>query len=145
MDYAQIGTMVGAFLGIVSFMLYFPLKRREIIARSENDNVDSLSKVVDRLKAELERKNDRVDILESKQDVLRDRISVLEKEISNNDLAFTALTTCDFYKKNGRCPIVERKNKLKNDESKTKRSIKNGSQKEDVCKKGRNVRGFQKG
>jgi len=126
-------------------MLYFPLKRREIIARSENDNVDMLSKVVEELKAELERKNERVDLLETNQDILRDKISVLEKEVSNNDLAFVALTTCDFYKKNGRCPIVERKNKLKNDESKTKRSIKNGSQKEDGCKKGGNVRGFQKG
>ena len=54
-DYTQICTLIGSLLGVVSFILYFPLKKRESNAKTESQSVDTLSKVVDGLKKELER------------------------------------------------------------------------------------------
>jgi len=123
--------------------MYFPLKRKEIKAKAENDNVDTLSKVVKDLQDELKRKNEqeqvdknRIDSLEEKQDILKDRVINLEKEIKNNDMAFSAITMCSYYKKVGKCPIINKKNESK----KAKCSIEDSSQKKNGCKKGRYLR-----
>jgi len=120
MDYMSIGTMIGAFLGVISFIMYFPLKRKEIKAKAENNNVDTLSKVVKDLQDELVRKNaqeqvdkKRIDILERRQGLMANRITILEKEIKNNDMAFSAITSCSWYKKGGKCPIINKKNENK--------------------------------
>ena len=116
----SIGTMIGAFLGVISFIMYFPLKRKEIKAKAENNNVDTLSKVVKDLQDELVRKNaqeqvdkKRIDILERRQGLMANRITILEKEIKNNDMAFSAITSCSWYKKGGKCPIINKKNENK--------------------------------
>ena len=120
MDYMSIGTAIGAFLGVISFVMYFPLKRKEIKANAENKNVDTLSKVVTDLQEELKRKNaqeqidkKRIDTLEKGQYLLTNRINVLEKEIRDNDIAFSAITSCSWYKKGGKCPIIDKKNENK--------------------------------
>lgn len=119
-EYTQIATMIGAFLGVISFIMYFPLKRREIRTKTENNNVDTLSKVVKDLQEELNRKNsqeqvdkNRIDTLEKRQDIMQNRITHLEREISNNNIAFAAITSCSWYKRGGRCPIINKKNEMK--------------------------------
>ena len=97
MDYMSIGTMIGAFLGVVSFIMYFPLKRREIEAKTDNENIEALSNVV---------QNEQIDILDR-------RVSTLEEERRNDDLAFSAITSCSWYKKGGKCPIINKKNENK--------------------------------
>ena len=116
----SIGTAIGAFLGVISFVMYFPLKRKEIKANTDNENVETLSKVVHDLQKELDRKNaqeqvdkKRIDALEKRQDLMTNRITMLEKEISNNDMAFSAITSCSYYKKGGKCPIINKKNENK--------------------------------
>ena len=116
----SIGTMIGAFLGVISFVMYFPLKRKEIKAKAENNNVDTLSKVVKDLQDELVRKNaqeqvdkKRIDVLERRQGLMANRITILEKEINKNDIAFSAITSCSWYKKGGKCPIINKKNENK--------------------------------
>lgn len=116
----SIGTMIGAFLGVISFIMYFPLKRKEIKANTDNENVETLSKVVHDLQEELKRKNaqeqvdkKRIDVLERRQGLMANRITILEKEIKNNDMAFSAITSCSWYKKGGKCPIINKKNENK--------------------------------
>ena len=116
----SIGTMIGAFLGVISFIMYFPLKRKEIKANTDNENVETLSKVVHDLQEELKRKNaqeqvdkKRIDVLERRQGLMANRITILEKEIKNNDMAFSAITSCRWYKKGGKCPIINKKNENK--------------------------------
>ena len=87
MDYVSIGTMIGAALGVVSFIMYFPLKRKEIKAKTDNENIEALSNVVHGLQDELARKNEQIDILDK-------RVSTLEEERRNDDLAFSAITAC---------------------------------------------------
>ena len=130
MDYMSIGTMIGAILGVISFIMYFPLKRKEIKANTDNENVETLSKVVTDLQEELKRKNaqeqidkKRIDTLEKGQYLLTNRINVLEKEIRDNDIAFSAITSCSWYKKGGKCPIIDKKNE-------NKKGSKTGCQKE---------------
>ena len=98
--------MAGAALGVVSFIMYFPLKRREIEAKTDNENIEALSNVVQRLQDELARKNEQIDILDR-------RVSTLEEERRNDDLAFSAITSCSWYKKGGKCPIINKKNENK--------------------------------
>ena len=129
MDYVSIGTMIGAALGVVSFIMYFPLKRKEIKAKTDNENIEALSNVVHGLQDELARKNEQIDILDK-------RVSTLEEERRNDDLAFSAITACAWYKKGGKCPIIIKKNESK----KAKRSIEISSQKEGGCKKSRDLR-----
>ena len=128
MDYMSIGTMIGASLGVISFIMYFPLKRKEIRAKTDNENVEALSNVVHGLQEELERKNAQLNILDK-------RVSTLEEERRNDDLAFSAITACAWYKKGGECPIIDRKNESK----KEKRSTEICSKKENGCKKGRDL------
>ena len=66
MDYVSIGTMIGAALGVVSFIMYFPLKRKEIKAKTDNENIEALSNVVHGLQDELARKNEQIDILDKR-------------------------------------------------------------------------------
>ena len=115
MDYVSIGTMIGAALGVVSFIMYFPLKRKEIKAKTENENIEALSSVVDGLQKELARKNEQIDILDK-------RVSTLEEERRNDDLAFSVVADCAWYKKGGKCPIIIKKNESK----KAKRSTEIG-------------------
>ena len=129
MDYVSIGTMIGAALGVVSFIMYFPLKRKEINAKTDNENIEALSNVVHGLQDELARKNEQIDILDK-------RVSTLEEERRKDDLAFSAITACAWYKKGGKCPIIIKKNESK----KSKPSIQISSQKEGGCKKGRDLR-----
>ena len=68
----SIGTAIGAFLGVISFVMYFPLKGKEIKANAENKNVDTLSKVVTDLQEELKRKN-------AQEQIDKKRIDTLEK------------------------------------------------------------------
>ena len=52
----QIATLIGSALGLISFIMYFPLKKREIQTKIESDSVTTLKNVVDGLKEELSRK-----------------------------------------------------------------------------------------
>ena len=120
-DYTQICTLIGSLLGVVSFILYFPLKKRESNAKTESQSVDTLSKVVDGLKKELERKGNqsyedkkRIDSLEEGQTSLRRRISILEIGKIDNDTAFAASSLCVFFAKNKECPIISKKKELEN-------------------------------
>lgn len=120
-DYTQICTLIGSLLGVVSFILYFPLKKRESNAKTESQSVDTLSKVVDGLKKELERKDNqsyedkkRIDSLEEGQTSLRRRISILEIGKIDNDAAFAASSLCVFFAKNKKCPIISKKKELEN-------------------------------
>ena len=136
-----ISSLLGCLLGIISFYLYFPLKRNESKAKAENDSVDTLSKVVDELKSELERSKkekkeseERVSILEEKQKSLQREVTYLKNEIMDRD---TSVLYCHYYQKYGKCPIIDKKNEKEG----SKRSIKNGSKKETGCKKGGDLRG----
>jgi len=136
-----IGSLLGCLLGIISFILYFPLKRNESRAKSENDSVDTLSKVVDELKSELERSKkekkeseERVDALEVKTKSLQMEVTYLKKELMDRD---ASVIYCNYYQKYGKCPIIDKKN----ENEKSKRSIKNSPKKEAGCKKGRDLRG----
>ena len=118
-DYTQICTLIGSLLGVVSFILYFPLKKRESNAKTESQSVDTVSKVVDGLKKELERKDNqsyedkkRIDNLEEGQTSLRRRISILEISKIDNDTAFAASSLCSFFIKNGVCTIINKKKEL---------------------------------
>jgi len=139
-DYTQIEATAATIISVISFTMYFPLKRKESRAKSENDNVNTLSKVVDELRGELERKGINMKLLEEQQETTQNRVTVLESEIEKYNLALSAVSLCETYKHGGYCPII---NKIKN-ENKTKRSTKNGSKKENGCKKGGNVCGFKK-
>ena len=112
-EYTQIATMIGAFLGVISFIMYFPLKKKEINTKIENENVEVLSKVVHDLQDELERKNIQEQVDKKRIDGLDKRISNLEDEIKNNDIAFSAITLCGYYKNGGKCPILIKKNEMK--------------------------------
>ncbi len=109
----SIGTAIGAVLGVISFIMYFPLKRKEIKANTDNENVETLSKVVHDLQKELDRKNAQEQLDKQRIDILDRRVSTLENERRNDDLAFSAITSCSYYKKGGKCPIINKKNENK--------------------------------
>lgn len=122
MDIAQTATLIMSFTGVISLILYFPLKKREINANTENKSVKTLSEVVDNLKKELSIKDEnalndqhRICSLEEDMASLRKRITILEKKNMNNDIALNAAGLCEFYKKKKVCPILKKKEELENE------------------------------
>ena len=115
MDLIQIGGLIGSCFGVISFIMYFPLKKREINTKIENDSVDTLSKVVEGLKGELERKDEQIVELKEGQRDLRNRLTNLERKDGNNDIALASVTICDYYRKHNSCPILDKRKELTNE------------------------------
>ena len=111
-DYTQICTLIGSLLGMVSFILYFPLKKRESNAKTESQSVDTLSKVVDSLREEIKRGERQKQGYESRIEKLELRVEYLETGKNDNDTAFAASSLCSFFIKNGVCTIINKKKEL---------------------------------
>ena len=111
-DYTQICTLIGSLLGMVSFILYFPLKKRESNAKTESQSVDTLRKVVDSLREEIKRGERQKQGYESRIEKLELRVEYLEKGKNDNDTAFAASSLCSFFIKNGVCTIINKKKEL---------------------------------
>ena len=113
-DYTQICTLIGSLLGMVSFILYFPLKKRESNAKTESQSVDTLRKVVDSLREEIKRGERQKMGYESRIEKLELRVEYLEIGKNDNDTAFAASSLCSFFIKNGVCTIINKKKELEN-------------------------------
>ena len=111
-DYTQICTLIGSLLGMVSFILYFPLKKRESNAKTESQSVDTLRKVVDSLREEIKRGEKQKMGNESRIEKLELRVEYLETGKNDNDTAFAASSLCSFFIKNGVCTIINKKKEL---------------------------------
>ena len=111
-DYTQICTLIGSLLGMVSFILYFPLKKRESNAKTESQSVDTLRKVVDSLREEIKRGERQKMGYESRIEKLELRVEYLEIGKNDNDTAFAASSLCSFFIKNGVCTIINKKKEL---------------------------------
>ena len=111
-DYTQICTLIGSLLGMVSFILYFPLKKRESNAKTESQSVDTLRKVVDSLREEIKRGERQKQGYESRIEKLELRVEYLETGKNDNDTAFAASSLCSFFIKNGVCTIINKKKEL---------------------------------
>lgn len=111
-DYTQICTLIGSLLGMVSFILYFPLKKRESNAKTESQSVDTLRKVVDSLREEIKRGERQKMGYESRIEKLELRVEYLETGKNDNDTAFAASSLCSFFIKNGVCTIINKKKEL---------------------------------
>lgn len=111
-DYTQICTLIGSLLGMVSFILYFPLKKRESNAKTESQSVDTLRNVVDSLREEIKRGERQKMGYESRIEKLELRVEYLEIGKNDNDTAFAASSLCSFFIKNGVCTIINKKKEL---------------------------------
>ena len=111
-DYTQICTLIGSLLGMVSFILYFLLKKRESNAKTESQSVDTLRKVVDSLREEIKRGERQKQGYESRIEKLELRVEYLETGKNDNDTAFAASSLCSFFIKNGVCTIINKKKEL---------------------------------
>ena len=115
MDLIQIGGLIGSCFGVISFIMYFPLKKREINTKIESDSVSTLSKVVEGLKGELARKDEQIVELKEDQKDLRGRVINLERKDTNNGIALASVAICDYYKKHHSCPILDKRKELANE------------------------------
>lgn len=111
-DYTQICTLIGSLLGMVSFILYFPLKKRESNAKTESQSVDTLRKVVDSLREEIKRGERQKMGYESRIEKLELKMKYLEIGKNDNNTAFAASSLCSFFIKNGVCTIINKKKEL---------------------------------
>ena len=95
--------------------MYFPLKKKEIQTKIESDSVTTLKNVVDGLKEELARKEEQIVELKEGQKDLMSRVVNLENKDTNNGIAFSSVSLCEYYNEHKICPILNKRKELINE------------------------------
>ena len=112
MDIVQIGESLGSLLGIVAFILYFPIKKGILRAKEESDNIDNLKQVINGLKEERTDLWERIHKLEAEQKHLNEMNTFYDLNMNIDKMAFNAVILCE-HKNN--CPIIKKREELKNE------------------------------
>ena len=111
MDIIQMCERFGSLLGIIAFILYFPVKKGILKAREENDNINNLKEVINGLKEERTDLWDRIHKLEVEQKHLNEMNTFFDLNINMDRMAFNAVILCEYRKD---CPIIKKREELNN-------------------------------
>lgn len=111
MDIIQMCESFGSLLGIIAFILYFPVKKGILKAREENDNINNLKEVINGLKEERTDLWDRIHKLEAEQKHLNEMNTFFDLNINMDKMAFNSVILCEHRKD---CPIIKKREELNN-------------------------------